>query len=168
MQTNSRFTQSKDLDKSQRLWVVADNIRSAYNIGSLFRVCDGAGVENLLLCGISPHPPLSKLIKTALGSHLRVSWQYHQDTIDALDLALANNFTLVGLESGLETKNLFQSELSGPVCLVLGNEVSGLTDETVAKCHMICTIPMVGSKSSLNVATAGAIAIYEAFRQMRY
>lgn len=147
--------------------VVLDNVRSMYNAGAFFRTCDAAGVEKLVLCGITAHPPQPGVAKTALGAERTVPWQYEVDTLVALRIWKARGYQLAAVETAEPAVDLFDWEPRWPVCLVFGNEVDGLSGDVLAACDLRVRIPMRGSKSSLNVATAGGVAIYELLRKWR-
>jgi 23S rRNA (guanosine2251-2'-O)-methyltransferase len=145
--------------------VVLDNVRSALNVGSIFRTADAAGVACIHLCGITCWPPHPKLEKTSLGAHQYVSWQRHETTVDAVRYLQERDIPLVALETrpGAETLQTFQ--WPRPVALVLGHEVVGVSDEVLAASRHCLQIPMFGVKNSLNVASAFAVVVYDVVRQ---
>lgn len=144
---------------------VLDNIRSAYNVGSIFRTADGAGIKNLFLCGMTPTPENRKVGKTSLGAEQAVSWQHSWSTqITVEDLIRAGTY-VVALEGGDSAINIFDAlplirQHNQPVALVVGNEVSGVDPEVVSLAQLCIYIPMEGVKESLNVASAFGIAAY--------
>ena len=142
--------------------VVLDNIRSMYNVGSIFRTCDSALVEELVLCGFTPHPPRPELEKTALGAVDTVSWKYFEKTKDAILEQKRHGRKVIAVEL-TEDKRLYTSlkKEEFPICLVLGNELSGIDDEILSLCDDAIEIPMYGVKHSLNVSVAAGITIFE-------
>lgn len=140
-----------------------DNIRSTYNVGSMFRTADGAGLRRLYLCGVTPTPGNPKIVKTALGAEGVISWSYNRN---GLDMALAlkeKGMRLWALESTSRAVSLFSDGdiVQGPpILLVVGNELSGVDPEILDACDRIVAIPMQGHKQSLNVAIAFGIAVY--------
>lgn len=143
--------------------VVLDNIRSAFNVGSIFRTSDGAAVTHLHLCGITPTPDQPKVAKTALGSELTLAWTQHWDTLTAMDQLKQRGFRILGLEGARDSCSLFNFSISDqnqPVALVVGNEITGLDPAVLNFCDARIHIPMYGNKKSLNVATAFGVAIY--------
>jgi tRNA G18 (ribose-2'-O)-methylase SpoU len=143
--------------------VLLDNIRSVLNVGSMFRTADGAGIQHVHLCGITPTPDNRKLAKTALGAEDHVPWTHHNDGTAAAALLKDLGFQLWALEGGPGAEFLFDvvtEPLEGPLVLVVGNEVSGIDPGILAHCHRILQIPMMGVKNSLNVAVAFGIAAY--------
>lgn len=148
-----------------RAAVVLDQIRSAYNVGSFFRTADAAGVERLYLCGITPRADNRQVAKTALGAHLALPWEWHYDTLVVLRALAARGYQVAAVETGEESQPLFDFEPRWPVAAVFGNEVSGLAPEILAACSVRVRIPMMGTKSSLNVATAGGVVLFELLRR---
>lgn len=151
-----------------QLAVLLEDIRSAYNVGSIFRCCDGAGIDTLYLTGRCAHPPHSKLEKTALGSTTTVKWEYHLDINPVIDKLKQANYQIICLETGPTSQNLFDISIKANTCLVFGNEVDGISTPVLDQADQIVAIPMLGQKSSLNVATSAAIAIYECKRQIGF
>jgi 23S rRNA (guanosine2251-2'-O)-methyltransferase len=145
--------------------VVLDNVRSMYNAGAFFRTCDAAGAEKLVLCGITAHPPQPGVAKTALGAERSVAWFYEVDTLVALRLFRARGYQLAAVETAQPSVDLFEWQPRWPVCVVFGNEVDGLSGAVLDACDVRVRIPMQGAKSSLNVATAGGIVLYELLRK---
>lgn len=140
--------------------VVLNNIRSLHNAGSIFRTCDGTGVEKLWLCGITGYPPNAQLAKTALGAEGRVLWEYREDACSVLEDLKAKNYQIVLLEQ--TTKSISHDEFQprAPVCLVVGNEIEGVTPSIVPLCDAAVEIEMAGLKNSLNVSVAFGVVAY--------
>jgi tRNA G18 (ribose-2'-O)-methylase SpoU len=148
-----------------QLYVLLDHIRSAYNVGSIFRTCDSAGVDRLLLTGWCAIPPNPKLQKTALGSIDHVEWEHHCEPSTAVDHLKSLGFKIVCFETTKEAVSLFDYHCIENCCLVFGNEETGIRPEVLKKADIVVKIPQYGVKESLNVASAAAIAIYELRRQ---
>lgn len=144
-----------------KIIVVCHNIRSAFNIGSVFRTADGAGVEKIILGGYSAHPPHPKLAKTALGAEKVMVYERVWQTWRAIDELKKQGYDIVALEKCRGAKNIFQFKPKFPLALVLGNEVRGLSQEILRRCDEIIFIPMAGGKESLNVSVAFGVAIYQ-------
>ena len=144
-----------------KLVVIAEDLRSIYNVGSLFRTCDAAKVDKLFLTGRSAHPPHPRLVKTALGSHQTVPWEYHLTSSEIIPILKAEGYTILGMEYTSSSTSLFALDLPEACCLVLGNEVTGLSQDVLSLADTICHIPMLGTKSSLNVSVAAGVAIYQ-------
>jgi len=136
-----------------------DNVRSAFNVGSIFRSADGAGLRHLYLCGVTPTPDHSKVAKTALGAEQSVTWSHHRNAVTLASSLVAQGWVLWALETGNEAQSIFDVEVPPtPLVLVVGNEVTGIDPDLLALCERCVSIPMAGRKRSLNVATAFGIA----------
>ncbi len=140
-----------------------DNIRSTYNVGSIFRAADGAGLRHLHLCGITPTPENPKVAKTALGAEKSVSWDYHRNSIIAAQELKEHGFRVICLEASPRARSIFDLDPSineHPILLVAGNEITGVDPDLLAISDQVVWIPMQGQKESLNVALAFGIAAY--------
>lgn len=147
--------------------VLLDNVRSMYNVGAFFRTADAAGIDRLLLSGITSYPPKNGIRKTALGSEETVAWEYARDPIPFLDRLAKEGTQIAAIETAVHAVDLFDWKPAFPVCLVFGHEVDGIGPEVAARCDAHIRIPMLGRKHSLNVATAGGVAIFELLRKYR-
>lgn len=141
--------------------VVLDNLRSAFNVGSIFRTADAGAVEHIHLCGMTAHPPHKKLEKTALGAFDYVPWTYHPRTKDAIRDLQSRNVPCVAVEVTPEATPLPEMHWPQPVAIVFGNEVSGITGDILTRCNAVVQIPMHGYKNTINVATAFGIVLYD-------
>lgn len=142
------------------LSVILNNIRSLHNVGSIFRTCDGIGVEKLWLCGITGYPPNSKLSQTALGAEVNVPWQYHPHVVEVIRQYKEKGYTIVLLEQMDESIPYQTFHPQGPVCLVVGNEIEGVSQDLLNLCDRAVEIEMAGIKNSLNVSVAFGIVAY--------
>jgi len=148
------------------LAVVLDNVRSLWNVGSMFRTADACGVRELVLCGITGCPPREQIAKTALGAERAVAWRYHADPLEALAGLRRAGFTPVALENAPAAVALERVAWPERVCLVVGNEVTGITPAVLDTCALRVRIEMRGVKDSLNVAVAFGIAVHAAARAL--
>lgn len=149
--------------KAPAVEALLDNVRSIFNVGSIFRTADGAGIGPLHLCGITATPEQPKLAKTALGAEGSVPWRYNGNGLDAAAALKADGRQLWALESGRGSPSLFDvmpDPAGAPIVLVIGNERAGIDPGILALCERVVQIPMQGVKASLNVATAFGIAAY--------
>lgn len=153
------------IEKNNRppLYVLLDNIRSTYNVGSIFRSADGAGVDKIYVCGISPSPDHPRIAKTALGAEYSVDWDYCPNALDAAKMLYESGCILSALEIGPDAVPVFDVDF--PVIdktnvLVVGNEISGIDPEILPLCSHKLWIPMAGYKRSLNVACAFSVAVF--------
>jgi len=150
------------------LIVLVDNVRSLYNVGSIFRTSDGAMIEKLILSGFTPHPPRKEIEKTALGSTKSVPWEYTKHPIEVIQSLKELGYKICCLE--LTDKSIHYDEIKKtyfPLCLIIGNEISGISKEIIEHCDLAIEIPMYGIKQSLNVAVAYGIAVFELARIWR-
>ncbi|HRC28129.1 MAG TPA: TrmH family RNA methyltransferase [Candidatus Saccharimonas sp.] len=156
--------------------VIAHNIRSTHNVGSIFRTCEGFGVTRLILSGYTPYPSVEhdsrlphisekiaqQIHKTALGAEALVPF-VHYDTLDLACPELAG-YSLVALEQSADSINLRDYHPPEKVALLLGEEVHGITPDLLSNCQAVLEIPMHGKKESFNVAVAAGIALYQLTR----
>ena len=147
--------------------ILLDNVRSMYNVGAFFRTADGAGIERLLLSGITARPPKSAITKTALGAETRVPWEAVDDPVSAIGKLRASGYEIAAIETSLRAIDIFDWQPRFPVCVAFGHEVDGLDTPLLEACDTHVRIPMLGLKHSLNVASAGAIVMYELLRKYR-
>jgi len=147
--------------------VVLDNVRSLYNVGAFFRTVDAAACENLFLCGITGYPPNRAISKTALGAEETVAWRRTPDAFEAILELRQQGYEIAAVETSDRAVDLFDWAPAFPVCLVFGHEVEGVRPELLERCDTHVRIPMLGRKHSLNVATAGGVAIFELLRKYR-
>ena len=149
--------------------VLLDNIRSAWNVGSIFRSADGLGYTHIYLCGITPTPNNHAVAKTSLGAEDTVSWSYHKDAVKLVEKLKAENWLIHALEEDASARDIGDNQhpngLSMPSILILGNEISGVDPGLLELCDKIFYIPMFGEKQSFNVAMAFSIAAYQLQKQ---
>jgi tRNA G18 (ribose-2'-O)-methylase SpoU len=161
---SNRDREQLDALHASRFTCLLEDVRSLFNVGSILRTADGAGAGAVFLSGVTGCPPHRQIAKASLGAEESVAWQYHLGAIAILRELKRVGVQIVGLESTKESVLLSQAITEGllhaPVCLVVGNEVMGLSAETSALCDIVCHLPMRGMKESLNVAVAFGIASY--------
>ena len=154
--TVEEFQQAEKLP----LIVVLDDVRSMYNIGSVFRTCDAFRVEALYLCGICQTPPSTEIHKTALGAEESISWKYFKTTLEAVEALRKEGYTVLSVEQVEHSTKLqtFVPQRDLNYAVVLGNEVKGVHQEVVDASDGCLEIPQLGTKHSMNVSvTAGII-----------
>ncbi len=150
------------------LVVVLDDVRSMYNVGSVFRTSDAFRVEAICLCGITARPPHAEIHKTALGAEDSMEWRYFEHTIDAVEALKAKGYYVFSIEQ-CEGSTMLQNLKTEPgrrYAIVLGNEVKGVKQEVVDRCDGCIEVPQFGTKHSLNVASTAGIVIWEFAKQM--
>lgn len=151
-----------DIQQRWQIEAMLDNVRSAWNVGSIFRTSDGVGIQKLYLCGITPSPDNPKVSKTALGAEVNIPWEKSNNGIKLASLLKAQGYLLWALEDLPFAQPLFQLESewnNTPIVLIVGNEVSGVDPGIIEKCDKVISIPMLGKKQSYNVAVAFGIAV---------
>ena len=144
------------------VYVVLNSIRSNYNVGSIFRTSDGAMIEKLYLCGYTPYPPKKEILKTALGSTESVKWEYVKNPKDVILKLKSEGVKICALELTNKSLPYYNvTEKDFPLCLLIGNEITGVSQDLIDLCDFAIEIPQYGIKQSLNVAVAYGIAIFE-------
>jgi len=147
--------------RQEKKVVLLDNIRSAWNVGSIFRSADGFGYDHVYLCGITPTPENEAVTKTSLGAEDTVTWSYHRDAVKLVSGLKKEGWIINALEDDARATSIHTRE-DGPkkTALILGNEVTGVDPDLLDLCNEIYYIPMRGKKKSFNVAIAFGIAAY--------
>lgn len=147
------------------LTVILDNLRSAFNVGSIFRTADCALVKEVIACGTTAHPPHQKLDKTSLGAIDYVPNRYFSKTIDAVEEMKQQGIPVIALELTDQSHTLWDYDFPMPAAIVLGNEALGVDERVLNKVDAIIEIPMLGYKNSMNVASTFSVVAYEIHRQ---
>ena len=164
----------EDFRESEKLplTVVLDDVRSMYNIGSVFRTSDAFRVEEVLLCGITATPPHPEIHKTALGGEDSVAWKYFPTALEALDYLHKKQFLVYAIEQ-CEGSTMLNDIDTLPIinptqhsAIIFGNEVKGVHQEVIDLCDGCIEIPQYGTKHSLNVSVTAGIVIWEFARRM--
>jgi 23S rRNA (guanosine2251-2'-O)-methyltransferase len=147
--------------------ILLDNVRSMYNVGAFFRTADAAGLEKLILTGITARPPKSQITKTALGAEERVRWEHTWDPAASLTALREGHYEIAAIETNPHSIDLYDWRPRFPVCLIFGHEVDGIQPSLIGMADTFVRIPMLGHKHSLNVATAGGVVVFELLRKYR-
>ncbi len=146
--------------------LVLEDIRSALNVGAIFRTCDAGNVDTLYLSGITPYPPHNRIPKTALGSIDYVNWVHNKNTLEIINQLKDEGKKIYSIEITDNSENIFEAKIDFPAVFVFGNEITGVSEEIQKLSDKILHIPMYGRKESLNVSTACGIVIYETIRKL--
>jgi tRNA G18 (ribose-2'-O)-methylase SpoU len=156
------LARQQDRQKEPRLpfCVVLNDIRSLYNVGSIFRTADGIGVEKIWICGITGFPPDTQITKTALGAEKEVPWEYREDVRSVVRKLKSQGYQIVLLEQVAGSIPYQDYEPAAPVCLIVGNEVTGVSEKLLSLCDQTIEIEMAGLKNSLNVSVAFGVAAF--------
>lgn len=163
----TQLAASYDHAKPLPVSVLLDNVRSMYNTGAFFRTADGAGLERLYLSGITARPPKNAITKTALGAEESVPWVDCRDPFATIQDLRQQGYEIAAIETAVTAVDVFDWQPRWPVLLLFGHEVDGVQPELLAQCDTYVRIPMLGQKHSLNVASSGAIVLYELLRKFR-
>lgn len=154
--------------KRHPIYVMCDNIRSIYNVGSIFRTSDAALIDKLYLTGYTPYPPRPEIEKVALGSTEAVPWEYIKDPLDAVKRVKEKGIKIVPLEITQNSRNYTDITLADfPMCLILGNELTGVSNDIIELSDFSIEIPQYGFKHSINVSVAYGIAVMELVKVVR-
>jgi tRNA G18 (ribose-2'-O)-methylase SpoU len=147
--------------------IVLDNIRSALNVGSVFRTSDAFLIENIILCGITATPPNKEIRKAALGATDSVKWEYSEDTSEAVKRLMEKGYYVVGVEQANKATMLNNFKLPNkPIAIIMGNEVNGVAQEVIDICNQVIEIPQFGTKHSLNISVTTGIVVWDLWKKL--
>lgn len=155
----------ESLRKTFPLFYVLDHLRSAFNVGSLFRSAECLGVQHIYLLGYTPTPSEHHVQKTSMGTWSSVSWSHHNHLQEVVEKLKQQNIPLVALETAKNAVPLNQFTAPSQLALLVGNERFGLSQKSLEFVDSCLSIPMMGNKNSLNVANSLSIASFEVIRQ---
>lgn len=146
--------------------VVLENIRSGYNVGSVFRTADAFLLQAIYICGYTAHPPHKEIKKTALGADETVEWKYFKKIDEAIEELRKENYKIYAVEQALNSHPLQQTEFKKDekLAVIFGNEVTGVEQSTIELADGCIEIPQLGMKHSLNIATAAGVVLWELVR----
>lgn len=173
LRAEGRDRNTENAEHGNRIAALLDNLRSAWNVGSILRSADGFGFNHAYLCGITPTPDHEAVAKTSLGAEDSVPWSYYKDAVRLVKSLKVRGCTVYGLEEDaraipLESVSLLaelREQAPRPQILIVGNEVTGIDPDLLDLCDQIFYIPMRGEKKSFNVAIAFAVAAYALYVQ---
>jgi len=153
--------------KKTPITIILDNVRSALNVGSVFRTSDAFLIEKIILCGITATPPNKEIRKAALGSTDSVNWKYVKNTTEAVQQLSKEGYHVVAIEQARKSTLLNKFELpKKPIAIILGNEVNGVSQEVIDICDEVIEIQQFGTKHSLNVSVTTGIVIWKIWEKM--
>jgi len=147
--------------KKKPVVIVLDNIRSAHNVGSIFRTSDAFLITKLILCGITPTPPSNEIRKSALGSTNSVEWAKEEETNIAINQLKKEGYYIVGVEQVEKATEIQKFQNNKPIALIFGHEVNGISQETIDTCDEIIEIAQYGTKHSLNISVCAGIVMWK-------
>lgn len=150
--------------------IVLDNVRSALNVGSVFRTSDAFALEKICLCGITAKPPHKEILKTAIGASESVDWTYYETSLEAVKELKEEGYIILGIEQAKDKVLLqdFQLDKTQKYAIVLGNEVKGVSEAVMNELDVCLEIPQFGTKHSLNIAVCAGMVIWDLFKQYKY
>ncbi|MBU1956669.1 TrmH family RNA methyltransferase [Patescibacteria group bacterium] len=152
--------------KNSQKIVVLDNIRSVFNVGSIFRTCDAVGIDKIYLCGLTPCPidrfgrARADFAKVSLGAEKIIDWEYTENTDILLQKLKKEGFTIIAVEQTKNSVDYKKIVAPNKAVFVFGNEVEGVLEDTLGFCDVITDISMKGKKESLNVAVSAGIVLF--------
>lgn len=147
-------------------YLILENIRSAHNVGAMFRTADGAGVSKIFLCGYTPTPTdrfgrvQEEIKKTSLGASETMDWEKVNECVEVAGRLHAEGVNVVAIEQTESSQTLGSLNLNGDTAYVLGNEIDGVSAEVLEAADLVVQLPMLGDKESLNVSTTAGIVLY--------
>ncbi len=151
----------------KEFYLILPNIRSCHNIGAMFRNADAFGVTKIYLVGWTATPPKPQIDKVSLGAETWIAWEHRQDLGELLHELRAKGVFIIALEQHDTSQNIDDLSFTGPVALIVGNEVNGVPEEFFSLCDAIAEIPMYGKKESLNVSVAAGVALHALAKKIR-
>tara|TARA_B100000475_G_C15023477_1_gene325177 strand:- start:1081 stop:1626 length:546 start_codon:yes stop_codon:yes gene_type:complete len=148
--------------------VILDNIRSAHNVGSVFRTCDAFLIDKIILCGITAIPPNKEIRKTALGSSESVDWRYYKNTEEIIMRLKKKDYQIIAVEQANKSIKLesFRPENEKKYAIIFGNEIKGISQKIIDNSDSVIEIPQFGTKHSLNVSVSAGIVIWDIFSKI--
>ncbi|MEI6479168.1 MAG: TrmH family RNA methyltransferase [bacterium] len=150
----------------KKVQLILHNIRSAHNIGSIFRTADAVGVSKIFITGYSPRPidkfgKLQKEIaKTALGAEKNIPWEYEKNVSKVIKKLKKEGVHIIAIEQSKDSLDYKKVKPKFPVAFILGNEVKGISKQLLRSCEIVAEIPMLGNKESLNVSVSAGVALF--------
>ena len=156
--------------QSDKIPVIAvlENVRSAYNVGSVFRTADAFLLQSIYICGYTAKPPHKEIKKTALGAEETVDWKHFSSPALAIEALKAEGYKIYAVEQTVSSVSLQSFNYVDKVAVVFGNEVTGVEQATIALCDGTIEIPQLGMKHSLNISVAAGIVLWELAKRFRF
>lgn len=150
--------------------IVLDNIRSALNVGSVFRTSDAYLIEKIYLCGITAKPPHKEITKSAIGATESVAWEYIEKVTDCVSDLQNRSYEIIGVEQTDESVELnnFKIKSDKKYALIFGNEVNGISTDLLEMLDASVELPQFGTKHSLNISVCAGIVIWEFWKSFKF
>lgn len=145
-----------------RMMIWLHDVRSMHNVGSAFRTADAFGIKKILLTGYTPAPPRPEITKTALGAEENIAWEYHRNPFEIFQLCRKEKYPVIGIEQTRQSQLIthYKPCLHCPVCLLFGNEITGIDLNLLDQCELLLEIPQYGKKHSFNISVSIGITLY--------
>ena len=158
----SEFKKSKKIPTI----IILENIRSAHNVGAVFRNSDAFIIERIILCGITPCPPNRQIAKTALGATDSIKWEYEEKSQQIIKKLKKEGYSIISIEQVENSTRLenFKIEKHKKIALIFGNEINGVEQESINMSDEVVEIPQYGTKHSLNISVCSGIILWEIFK----
>ena len=149
--------------------IVLDNVRSAHNVGSIFRISDAFLIEKIYMCGVTSKPPHKDIRKTALGASESVEWEHHNNSTDCIQQLKKKGYQIISIEQAEQAVMLndFMPKKGIKYALIFGNEVKGVEQSVVSASDIVIEIPQYGTKHSLNISVSSGIVIWDFFQKLQ-
>jgi 23S rRNA (guanosine2251-2'-O)-methyltransferase len=147
--------------KKKPITIILDNIRSAHNVGSIFRTSDAFLIKKIILCGITPTPPNNDIRKSALGSTESVDWEYQENTAEAVNILKKEGYEIIAVEQVEKSTSLTKFKSIKPIALIFGHEVNGVQQKIIDMCDQTIEITQWGTKHSLNISISAGIVLWK-------
>lgn len=158
----------EEFRQSNKIPIIAvlENVRSAYNVGSVFRTADAFLIEAVYICGYTAYPPHKEIKKTALGADETVSWKHFKNISEAIQEIRKLGYKVYAVEQAIDSYKLqaISYEVDEKIAVIFGNEVTGVEQTTIEQCDGCIEIPQLGMKHSLNISVAAGIVLWELVR----
>lgn len=158
----------EEFRQSDKIPIIAvlENVRSAYNVGSVFRTADAFLIEAIYICGYTAYPPHKEIKKTALGADETVTWKHFKNISEAIEEIRKLDYKVYAVEQAIDSYKLqaISYEPDEKIAVIFGNEVTGVEQSTIEQCDGCIEIPQLGMKHSLNISVAAGIVLWELVR----
>ena len=150
--------------------IILDNVRSALNVGSVFRTADAFAIQHLYLCGITAQPPHREILKTAIGATESVNWTHEPDIVSLINQLKKERYQILAIEQAEGSKALqnFECKNDQKYAVIFGNEVKGVSEEAMQNIDICLEVPQLGTKHSLNISVCAGLVLWDFFKQLRY
>ena len=149
------------ITKKKPITIILDNIRSAHNVGSIFRTSDAFLIKKIILCGITPTPPNNDIRKSALGSTESVDWEYQENTENAVNILKKEDYEIIAVEQVEESTSLIKFKSTKSIALIFGHEINGVQQKIIDMCDQTIEITQWGTKHSLNISISAGIVLWK-------